>query len=79
MHNFTKMLTHVQRAKTWQGFICMMCVNKVYGSGKCCTKENKEADAFALYIKEIILFVNKLGFWAEASEHQKVFSKSSKI
>ena len=79
MHNFTKMLTHAQRAKTWQGFICMMCVSKVYGSGKCCTKENKVADAFALYIKEITLFVNKLGFWAEAKEHQKVFSKSSKI
>jgi hypothetical protein len=72
------MLTHVQRAKTWQGFICMM-VNKGYGSGKCCMKENKEADAFAIYIKEITLFVNKLGFWAEAIEHQKVFSMSYRM
>jgi hypothetical protein len=51
----------------------MMRVNKVYGSRKCCTKESKEADAFAIHIKEITLFVNKLGFWAEATEHQKVF------
>ena len=49
------------------GFIC---VNKVNKSGKCCTKENKEAVVFALS-------VNKLGLWAEATEHQKVFSKPS--
>ena len=67
MHNLAKMLTHVHRAKTWQGFIC---VSKVYKSGKCCKKENKEAVVFALS-------VNKLGLWAEATEHQKVFSKPS--
>jgi hypothetical protein len=44
-----------------------MCVNKIYGSGKCCTKENKEADA---YQKEIQLFVNKVGFWEDAAEFQ---------
>ena len=47
-----------------------MCENKVYKSGKCCKKENKEAVVFSLS-------VNKLGFWAEATEHQKVFSKPS--
>jgi hypothetical protein len=66
------MLTHIQRVKTWQLFLCMMCVNKIYGSGKCCTKENKNADAFEAYQKEIQLFVNKVGFWEDAAEFQKV-------
>ena len=50
----------------------MMCVNKIYGSGKCCTKENKESDAFEAYQKEIHLFANKVGFWEEATDFQKV-------
>jgi hypothetical protein len=66
------MLTHVQRAKTWQLSLCAMCVNKIYGSGKCYNKENKEADAFEAYQKEIQLFVNKVGFWEDASEYHKV-------
>ena len=49
-----------------------MSVNKIYGSGKCCTKENKEKDAFEAYVKEITLFVNKLGFWSDSSDFQKV-------
>ena len=50
-------------------YVWKQSVNKVYKSGKCCTKENKEAVVFALS-------VNKLGFWTEATEHQKVFLKS---
>ena len=69
---YSNMLTHVQRAKTWQLLLSMMCVNKIYGGGKCCTKENKEADAFEAYVKEVTLFVNKLGFWDEATEYKKL-------
>jgi hypothetical protein len=68
------MLTHIQKAKIWQSFLCVMCVNKIYGGGKCCTKENKEAEAFEAYQKEIQLFVNKVGFWEDATEFQKVSS-----
>jgi hypothetical protein len=49
-----------------------MCVNKIYGGGRCCTKENKEAEAFEAYQKEIQLFVNKVGFWEDATEFQRV-------
>ena len=66
------MLTHIQRMKTWQSFLSMIWVNKIYGSGKCCNKENKEKAAHELYVKELSLFVNKLGFWTCASDYKKV-------
>jgi hypothetical protein len=56
------MLTHIQKAKIWQSFLCVMCVNKTYGGGKCCIKENKEAEAFEACQKEIQFFVNKVGW-----------------
>ena len=39
-------LTHAQRIKVWQSFIAFRAVNKIYGSGKCCTKVGKEDLAF---------------------------------
>jgi hypothetical protein len=66
------MLTHVQKVKIWQSFLCVMCVNRIYGGGRCCTKENKEAEAFEAYQKEIQLFVDKVGFWEDATEFQRV-------
>jgi hypothetical protein len=47
-------------------------VNKIYGGGRYCTKENKEAEAFEAYQKEIQLFANKVGFWKDATEFLKV-------
>ena len=70
-HRKSRMLTHIQRMKTWQSFLSMICVNKIYGSGKCCNKENKEKGAYELYVKELSLFVNKLGFWTCSSDYKK--------
>ena len=64
----TKPLTQLQRAKLISTFIAMISVGLVYGSGKQCNTEGKEAMAGKEYKRQAKQFLQKTGTFSDFTE-----------